>query len=89
MDTSFIVKAAMSTVGIIQLLKNFIQFKNNKLWVIPTVIIAVLVSIIGEYVSIKVIDIILVICIATLFYDSVFKTLENLAHSFDKKEGDK
>lgn len=85
MDNELIIKAAMVTVGVVQILKNFITLKNGKLWTIPTMITAVIASVIGEYFSPKVLDIVLVVCIASLFYDSIFKTLENLAHSFVNK----
>ena len=89
MDTSLIVKAAMGTVGIIQILKNFITFKNNKLWTLPTFVIGIGLSCLGLYVNDKVLDVILVVCLATLFYDTVYRALENLAHNAFRKDDDK
>lgn len=76
MDTSIIIKAAFSTVGTVQMLKNFINLKNKKLWVIPTVLFAVVYTM--PFIPAWVLDAVLTVSGATLFYDTIVKSFEKI-----------
>lgn len=77
MDTEEIIRASVATVGTVQMIKNFVILKNTKLWTIPTIVLAVLYSIFSIFLPEWVIDIVLVICGASLFYDTIFKAFES------------
>lgn len=72
------VKAALATVGLVQLLKSFIPLKNTRAWCIITIITGVGLTLVVKYLLPIVIDCVFVVCGSTLFYDTIYKSFEKL-----------
>lgn len=86
MDWTVVIKAAFSTVGLIQLLKNVVTFKNKKLWIIPTVILSVVLSL--PFIPDFVYTACLTLSSATLFYDTILKAFEKVFNKDSKTESE-
>lgn len=84
MDTTLIVKAAFATVGVVQMLKNIITLRHKKLWMIPTIVLAVVFTL--PCIHSWVLDTVLTISGATLFYDTIVKAFEKLFSKSDSED---
>ena len=77
METAFILKAAVTTVGTVELIKNFIPKK------LPKWALTLLAGITGTILCLPfipewVFNVLLVVSGATLFYDTILKTFKKM-----------
>lgn len=71
------INAAICTVGTVQLIKNFVPGKGGKVvWTIITILIGVGMTLIQRLAPTWVMDAILVVDGASLFYDTIYQTFE-------------
>lgn len=78
MDTAAIVKAAVATVGVVQLLKNFIGKGGKIVWTIVTLLCGTGITALQYLCPVWVMDSIIVIAGASLFYDTIYQTFEKI-----------
>lgn len=78
MDTSAIVKVAVATVGVTQLLKNLIGKGGKVVWTIATILCGIGITIIQCLCPAVVMDGIIAVSGATIFYDTIYKTFEKI-----------
>lgn len=78
MDTTAIIKVAVATVGVTQLLKNLICKGGKALWTIITILVGVGTSAIQCLCPSVVMDAIIAISGATVFYDTIYQTFEKI-----------
>lgn len=83
MDTSAIIKVAVATVGVTQLLKNLIGKGGKTLWTIVTILVGTGITIIQCLCPAIIMDGIIAVAGATVFYDTIYKSFEKL---FKKEE---
>lgn len=76
METTVILRAALCTVGVVQMLKNFIPCKIKWVWALVTVVIGSVFSL--PFIPEWILNAALVVSGATLFYDTIVKTFEKL-----------
>lgn len=86
MDTAAIVKVAVATVGVTQLLKNLIPVKKGWMWTIITVIVGIGISAAQYLCPAWVVDTIIAVSGATIFYDTIYQTFEKIFKRGDKDE---
>ena len=67
---------ALSTVGVTELIKNFIQKGGKRVWTLTTICVGVLMSLVAFYLPEKVIYCIIGVSGASVFYDTVYKSFE-------------
>lgn len=84
MDTSAILKVAVATVGVTQLLKNLIG-KGGKVgkvgkvvWTIITILVGVGISVMQYLCPTVVMDSAIAISGASIFYDTIYKSFEKI-----------
>lgn len=79
MDVNLITTSAIETVGIIQILKNFLPEKFPKwLYAIFMCVLAPLFCLIGQYCPQIVTTSILTICVSQLGYETILQTIKKL-----------
>lgn len=78
MDTAAIVKVAVATVGVTQLLKNLIGKGGKRIWTSVTVLIGVGIVAIQYLCPPLVMDGVIAVAGATVFYDTIYKTFEKM-----------
>ena len=69
---------AMATVGVTELIKNFIQKGGKRIWSLVTIVVGVGMSFIAFYLPEKVLYSIVGVSGATIFYDTIYKSFEKL-----------
>ena len=83
MDTAAIIKVAVATVGVTQLLKNIlttvIKDKGNKIiWTIITILCGVGMTVVQCRCPTTIMDGIIAVSGATVFYDTIYKSFEQI-----------
>lgn len=78
MDTTAILKVAVATVGVTQLLKNLIGKGGKTSWTIITILAGIGITAIQCLLPSIVMDGIIAISGATIFYDTIYKTFEGI-----------
>lgn len=78
MDTSAIIKVAVATVGVTQLLKNLIGKGGKVVWTIVTILVGVGISVIQCLCPSTVMDSAIAISGASIFYDTIYKSFEKI-----------
>lgn len=78
MNAESIFKGAISIVGVVQLLKNFIPIKAGWVWTIFTILVGIGISALQYLSPTWVMDAIITISGASLFYDTIYQTFEKL-----------
>lgn len=78
MDTAAIMKAAVATVGVVQLLKNLIPLKKGKVWSLITIVVGCGIAAIQRFLPVWAMDTIITVSGATLFYDTIYQTFEKI-----------
>lgn len=78
MDTAAIVKVAVATVGVTQLLKNLIGKGGKVVWTTTTILVGVGTSAIQCLCPSVVMDSIIAVSGATVFYDTIYKAFEKI-----------
>lgn len=78
MDTAAIIKVAVATVGVTQLLKNLINKGGKAVWTTATILVGVVTSAIQCLCPAVIMDSIIAVSGATVFYDTIYKTFEKM-----------
>lgn len=78
MDTAAIVKVAVATVGVTQLFKNLIGKGGKVLWTTITILVGIGILVIQCLCPPVVMDGIIAISGATIFYDTIYQTFEKI-----------
>lgn len=78
MDTAAIIKVAVATVGVTQLLKNLIDKGGKVVWTIVTILVGVGISVIQCLCPSTVMDSTIAISGASIFYDTIYKSFEKI-----------
>lgn len=78
MDTASIVKVAIATVGVTQLLKNLISKGNKVIWTIVTILVGIGITAIQYLCPAVVMDGVIAVAGATVFYDTIYKSFEKI-----------
>lgn len=78
MDTSAILKVAVATVGVTQLLKNLIGKGGKAVWTIVTILVGVGISVMQYLCPTVVMDSAIAISGASIFYDTIYKSFEKI-----------
>lgn len=86
METELIAKAVLCTVGVVQMLKNFIPVKIKWMWALITIVVGVVFSL--PFIPEWVMTAALVVSGATLFYDTIMKSFEKLFTKFFSRGND-
>ena len=76
---------AFSTVGITEIIKNFIQKGGKRVWTLITIAVGVLMVLTAFYLPEKVMYGIFGVSGATIFYDTIFKTFSKIFEVLSKK----
>lgn len=89
METTAICKAALATVGVVRLIKNLIPKTLPKwLWSILTIIIGSGICVVQYLCPAWVMDAVITVSGATVFYDTIYKGFEKLFMKLFDKGGD-
>lgn len=78
MSTAVIIKIAVATVGVVQMLKNLIGKGGKVLWTIVTVLCGAGITALQCLCPSVVMDGVIAVAGATVFYDTIYKTFEKL-----------
>ena len=78
MDTAAIIKVAVATVGVTQLLKNLIGKGGKRIWTFVTVLCGTGIVAIQYLCPPLVMDGVIAVAGATVFYDTIYKTFEKM-----------
>lgn len=78
MDTAAIIKVAVATVGVTQLLKNLIGKGGKRIWTTATILVGVVIVAIQYLCPPLVMDGVIAVAGATVFYDTIYKTFEKM-----------
>ena len=78
MDTAAIIKVAVATVGVTQLLKNLIGKGGKRIWTTATILVGVGIVAIQCLCPPLVMDGVIAVSGATVFYDTIYKTFEKM-----------
>lgn len=78
MDTAAILKVAVATVGVTQLLKNLIGKGGKVTWTIATILVGVGISVMQCLCPSVVMDATIAISGASIFYDTIYQTFEKI-----------
>ena len=78
MDTAAIIKVAVATVGVTQLLKNLIDKGGKVVWTIVTILVGIGISVIQCLCPSAVMDSTIAISGASIFYDTIYKSFEKI-----------
>ena len=78
MDTAAIIKVAVASVGVTQLLKNLIDKGGKVVWTIVTILVGVGISVIQCLCPSTVMDSTIAISGASIFYDTIYKSFEKI-----------
>ena len=78
MDTAAIIKVAVATVGVTQLLKNLIGKGGKIIWTIVTILVGIGISVMQYLCPSVVMDSTIAISGASIFYDTIYKSFEKI-----------
>lgn len=78
MDTAAIIKVAVATVGVTQLLKNLIGKGGKAVWTTATILVGAGTSVIQCLCPAVIMDSIIAVSGATVFYDTIYKSFEKI-----------
>lgn len=78
MDTIKIAEVALATVGMTEVVKNFIQKGGKRTWTLITLVVGALMVAAVEFLPETVVFGIVAVSGAVVFYDTVFKLFKNL-----------
>lgn len=78
MDTAAILKVAVATVGVTQLLKNLIGKGGKVVWTIATILVGTGISVMQCLCPSVVMDSTIAISGASIFYDTIYQTFEKI-----------
>ena len=79
MDTTSIMRAAIATVGVVQLIKNMLNNKGNKvIWTIITILVGIGICTMQYLCPSAVMDSVITVSGASIFYDTIYQTFEKI-----------
>lgn len=78
MDTTAIIKIAVATVGVVQLIKNLTNKGGKVTWTIITVLCGTGISVVQCLCPAPIMDGVIAVAGATVFYDTIYKTFEKM-----------
>ena len=78
MDTAIIVKVAVATVGVVQLIKNLINKGNKLVWTLVTIGVGFGMTGLQYLAPTWVMDGAIIVSGASLFYDTIYQTFEKI-----------
>jgi hypothetical protein len=78
MDTAIIVKVAVATVGVVQLIKNLINKGNKLIWTLVTIGVGFGMTALQYLAPTWVMDGAIIVSGASLFYDTIYQTFEKI-----------
>ncbi len=85
MDTGSIVEIAIATVGMTEVIKNFIQTGGKRLWTLITMVVGALMVVIAVLCPPVVLHGIVAVSGAVVFYDTIFKSFQKLFQKLGKE----
>jgi hypothetical protein len=88
METFEIVKVALATVGMTEVIKNFIQKGGKKIWTLVALFVGALMVCIKLFCPEEVITGIVAVSGAVIFYDTIYKAFEKLFAKLGKESND-
>ena len=86
MDFSQIAEVSLATVGVTELIKNFVGKGGKKDWSLVTIFVGAGMSAIGIFLPETVLQCIVGVSGAVVFYDTIFKAFQKLFEKIVKKE---
>lgn len=78
MNAEIMMKAAIATVGVVQIIKNLVNKEGKVLWTIVTVLVGIGICGIQYLCPAWVMDALITVSGSTLFYDTIVKTFEKM-----------
>ena len=78
MEFTNIVKVALATVGVTELIKNFIDKGGKKVWSLVAMLVGVGMTLIDLYLPEQVLYCIVGVSGAVVFYDTIYKAFQKL-----------
>ena len=84
--TELIVKIALATVGMTEVIKNFIQKGGKKIWTLVALLVGVGMMFIAVYCPETILTGIVAVSGAVVFYDTIFKSFQKLFQKIGNKE---
>lgn len=76
---------AFSTVGIVEIIKNFVQKGGKRVWTLVTIVVGAVMVLTAFYLPEKVMYGIVGVTGATIFYDTIFKTFKKIFEVLSSK----
>ena len=86
MDWTKIAEVALATVGVTELIKNFVGKGGKKVWSLITILVGAGMSAIGVFCPEPVLQCIVGVSGAVVFYDTIFKAFQKLFNKIGEKE---
>lgn len=84
MNSDFIIKIAVFTVGVTSMLKQLLEVKNAKLKILATVIVGALGGVLLCFLPEKVFLTVVGVSVAVVFYDSILKLMEKMLKGLER-----
>ena len=78
METDVLIWTMLAIVGTVRVIKNFIDKGGRKLWTAVTLLVGVGVAIAAMYLSLKALQVWVAVTGATVFYDTIYKSFEQM-----------
>ena len=79
---------ALSTVGVTEIIKNLVQKGGKRIWTLATIVVGIGMTFVAFFLPETVMYGIIGVSGATVFYDTVFKTFQNIFESKKSEEAD-
>ena len=83
--TTLILKIALATVGVTEVIKNFIQKGGKKVWTAVAIVVGAGMTVIAIYCPENLLTGIVAVSGAVVFYDTIYKTFQKLFHKLADK----
>lgn len=84
--TGIILKIALATVGMTEVIKNFIQKGGKKVWTLVALLVGVGMTCIAVYCPETILTGIVAVSGAVVFYDTIFKSFQKLFQKIGSKD---
>ena len=88
MDTETIAEIALATVGVTEVIKNFIQKGGKRIWTFITLIIGAGITCVAIFLPAGVLHGIVAVSGATIFYDTLYKTFQKMVTKLGKGDAE-
>lgn len=84
--TTLILKIALATVGVTEVIKNFIQKGGKKVWTFVALVVGAGMTVIAVLCPEVILTGIVAVSGAVVFYDTIFKAFQKFFEKLGKKE---